>query len=69
MLSVIDKYKPLFDAPVKQWQNSAQSTIHSVPGLIPSDDNQFTFFFFTFNFFLIFSCFFIIPFYLCYLKV
>ena len=48
-LSVIDEYKPLFDAPVKQWQNglvdSTLSTRPSVPGSIPSDGNRFTLFF------------------------
>ena len=54
-LSVIDEYKPLFDAPVKQWQNglvdSARSTRPSVPGSIPSDGNR-SLFFLTSNFFL-----------------
>ena len=46
-LSVIDKYKPLFDASVQQWQNgsadNARSTIPSVPeqreGVSTSADN------------------------------
>ena len=46
---MIDTYKPLFDASVQQWQNgsvdNARSTVPSVPGSIPSNDNQFSLFF------------------------
>ena len=65
-LSAIDEYKPLFDAPVKQWQNGL---VDSVQVMVTGSLFFLTSNFFSLQLFLyIFSCFLNIPFYLYYLN-